>query len=1225
MSLVAIWSPYFQSNTRMGGRAYQMDGRVQRTAPTHGELVCAEVRGSKTYHVSISRDGRAAVAECDCPTFAAGAFCKHVWATLLDIQHNPGSAGSPGTPGSSADELATLSVRTPKARKRDASAAPRKSSEPQWMGRLSLLRPPTFESDRGVNRMLPAQQQICYVILPKLSHRHNSLVVDLRQRMAISTGWSQPRALKISPQTLTTLADPIDRELCALILGASGLSDQNRDDSYRSERSHATYRLAAGATRAMLKRMIATKRCFVHNEDAGQSAKETPLGWAGDDAWVLWMVGTDVEDQLVINVQLRQADRVMAIDHPLLVLGGPDGVVINEGKAAPFDDRDAYRWVSQFRDEYHSDAEGGRPIHVAQADVQRFLDRLYMLPQLPEIDLPEGVGRLEHRVAPVPHLELFSPGSTQAMALLSGTTKHPLAARVWFSYDDHRVSPLQLGRFVPVAPESHGQEPSASGELSASGQAAEDDAVADLDEAGVVTLGGGDDVASSDAGGEGEVQIPRHGRLLRRDRRAERDAVATLAQLGLRQVSSQSGDTLLLHTRHVAAAVSTLLGEGWIISADAHLVRTPRPPSLAIASGIDWFELRGSVQYEREDGTQQEITLPEILAAARSGKSMIQLDDGSQGLLPEQWLAEHGLLAAMGKLEGDHLRFTSSQAALLDALLDSRELVSVDAVFAGVRKRLAKFDGVEKLEASKQFHGTLRDYQSDGLGWLAFLRWFGMGGIMADDMGLGKTIQVLAMLQGRYRGMAEHNDHLLDDATDTAEGRTHRPTLIVVPRSVMFNWIDEAQRFTPDLRVQNYTGADRQTLRDTFIDHDVIVTSYGLMRRDIAELREHVFDYVVLDEAQAIKNPGSQSAKAARLLNTQHRLALTGTPIENHLGDLWSIFEFLNPGMLGSNTRFADLLRSTSVRLANGNGNANESADGDAKESDGGNGNQEEGENGNGQRRSDALTQVATALRPFILRRTKQQVLSDLPRKTEQTLLCEMEPAQRQVYDDLRRYYRSTLINQLDAAGVKASDNRMGKAAFMVLEALLRLRQASCHPGLIDEKYADVPSAKLEVLLDRLADIIEEGHKALVFSQFTSMLALVRRQLDKRNIPYTYLDGQTRNRKEVVEKFQTDPDVPVFLISLKTGGLGLNLTAAEYVFILDPWWNPAVEAQAIDRTHRIGQTRPVFAYRMICENTVEQRIAEMQERKRQLADAIIGGEQNVLRGLSREDLERLLS
>jgi SNF2 family DNA or RNA helicase len=361
-----------------------------------------------------------------------------------------------------------------------------------------------------------------------------------------------------------------------------------------------------------------------------------------------------------------------------------------------------------------------------------------------------------------------------------------------------------------------------------------------------------------------------------------------------------------------------------------------------------------------------------------------------------------------------------------------------------------------------------------------------------------------------------------------------------------------------------------------------VLTTYGTLRRDAIDFKDQVFDYCILDESQAIKNPASESAKAARLIRADHRLALSGTPVENHLGELWSLFEFLNPGMLGSAAVF---------RLG-GTGARNPSA--------------------------ETRTLLARALRPFILRRTKQQVARDLPAKLEQTIYCELEPEQRRLYDELREHYRQALLARVERDGIN-------KAKMQILEALLRLRQAACHPGLLDRDRAAESSAKLDVLLPQLAEVMEEGHKALVFSQFTSLLAIVRNRLDRDKIPYEYLDGKTRDRAARVERFQSDPDCRLFLVSLKAGGLGLNLTAAEYVFLLDPWWNPAVEAQAIDRTHRIGQTQQVFAYRLIARDTVEEKVLELQQTKRDLADAIINADNSVIRNLGREDLELLLS
>jgi SNF2 family DNA or RNA helicase len=373
---------------------------------------------------------------------------------------------------------------------------------------------------------------------------------------------------------------------------------------------------------------------------------------------------------------------------------------------------------------------------------------------------------------------------------------------------------------------------------------------------------------------------------------------------------------------------------------------------------------------------------------------------------------------------------------------------------------------------------------------------------------------------------------------------------------------------------------ERTKLRKRFPKADVILTTYGTIRRDILQLKEVKFDYVVLDEAQAIKNPGSQVAKACRLLQGRHRLALSGTPIENRLGDLWSIFEFLNPGMLGR----ANAFRVQTSEI--------------------------------GDDESRAL--LSRALKPFILRRTKREVAKELPDKIEQTIVCQLGKEQSQLYSDLRDHYRGTLLGMVKKQG-------MAKTKIHVLEALLRLRQAACHPGLLDPARKEDSSAKLDALLLHLNELLAEGHKALVFSQFTSMLAIVREHLDRKGIVYEYLDGQTRDRKSRVERFQTDPECGVFLISLKAGGLGLNLTAADYVFLLDPWWNPAVEMQAIDRAHRIGQTRQVFAYRLICHNTVEEKIAELQGRKKELADAILQADNQLIQDLTSEDLELLLS
>ncbi len=674
------------------------------------------------------------------------------------------------------------------------------------------------------------------------------------------------------------------------------------------------------------------------------------------------------------------------------------------------------------------------------------------------------------------------------------------------------------------------------------------------------------------------VYVAEKKKFFLRDLDAENAAKQTLIELGLRiprsNYQAQEFNWELISSR-LPRVVRKLVGLGWLVEAEGQLYRSPGEFNLKVSSGIDWFELHGSVEFG-----ETRASMPELLAALRRGENVVKLDDGTFGMLPEEWLRKYGLIAGLGTVEDDHVRFTRSQVGLLDALLAAQPEARFDEKFDLARRELKSFEGIKPLEPPDGFIGELRPYQKEGLGWMDFLRRFGFGGCLADDMGVGKTIQVLALLESR-RGVHQPAP---GSKSKNGKGVTRRisPSLVVVPKSLVFNWKQEAARFTPRLRVLDHTGQDRQQAGEHFDDYDLIITTYGTLRRDAVDFKDVQFDYLILDEAQAIKNADTESAKAARLLRGDHRLALSGTPVENHLGELWSLFEFLNPGMLGA---------SSVLKLT-----------------------------GAGARTPDEDTRklLSQALRPFILRRTKDQVAKDLPAKHEQTLYCELEPKQRKLYDELRDHYRVILLKRIELEGIK-------KSKIQVLEALLRLRQAACHPGLIDKKRVQESSAKLDMLLPQLSAVIDEGHKVLVFSQFTSMLAILRNHLDKDRVVYEYLDGKTRDRQARVERFQSDPECKLFLISLKAGGLGLNLTAAEYVYLLDPWWNPAVEAQAIDRAHRIGQSQQVFAYRIIARDTVEEKVLELQNTKRDLADAIINADNSLIRSLGREDLEMLLA
>ena len=618
---------------------------------------------------------------------------------------------------------------------------------------------------------------------------------------------------------------------------------------------------------------------------------------------------------------------------------------------------------------------------------------------------------------------------------------------------------------------------------------------------------------------------------------------------------SFTGDVRIA-SQHLPKAAAELLAAGWRVLANGKPFRPATAFAARVRSGQNWFEVEGSLEFDGE-----RLGLPELLRAARRGQRLVELGDGSLGLLPEAWLTRLGMLGA-DEVEAGKVRVPRSQLLFLDELASAEAGVSVDAAFRRLRGELRGFRELSPADPPSAFQGELRDYQRQGLAWMQLLGRLGFGGCLADDMGLGKTVQVLALLLGRKRR------------------RRSPPSLVVAPSSVVFNWAEEARRFAPSLRVAVHSGPARQPLEETLQGADVIVTSYALLRREAQAFTAAEFDYVILDEAQAIKNYETETAKVARALRASARLTMTGTPIENHLGEIASQLEFLNPGILGSSPRLAKALLS-------------------------------------GRADAESLQVVQPAVKPFLLRRTKREVARELPERVEQDVFVELGKRERRRYDELLQHYRKRIEDQVAKVGLTRSTPQ-------VLEALLRLRQAACHPGLIDPARRGEPSAKLERVIEEIERIGELGERCLVFSQFTSLLAILRDRLDARGVHYEYLDGSTRHRQAVVERFQSPEGAPVFLISLLAGGVGLNLTAAEHVLLLDPWWNPAVEAQAIDRSHRIGQTRTVFAYKLIARGTVEEKVIALQKEKRALAEAILGDGAGLGGKLTREDLEVLL-
>ncbi len=1108
MYLVTRCFNEFRAPDRQRGHAYYADGRVVLDT-VRGRWILATVRGSKEYEVTI--DGSEAEGKgwlnvsCQCPRFADGVACKHLWATILAV----GRAHPALFPGNHSLEL-VLEVADsdwsegddwqepvkarPKSGRKGRGKGKGGVPEKPWKHRLSTLKdalvasPQSGASPRSSSR----RREAWYRLDVEASERWGRLVVELWQRKQEKGGaLGKHKALRLDDSVLPLFNDPNDRELLRLfrvLERDQGPTSSGKKGGHRyfSANQKQTSAVVPGALlETVLPRLVATGR--FGRWTSADSRPPRILRWEPERPWQFGMQGElGQNEELRIGGRLVRGEQSRSPREARLLLAS-DGVVLFGDELAPFK-IPATAWLENL----------GREVRVPAEDVVAFLEELWSLPEVPEVVLPPKLRPEEVRQPPTPRLVLRRPRHSMAFKFLFADVSFGYADRV-VAADDPR----------PVLFEAEGQ------------------------------------------------------RLLLRDLDAEHRAFEKLLKAGLTPPPGGTGERGELGVRpsDLAEVSRQLIAEGWSVEAEGRPLRGASGFEMRLTTGIDWFELKGGAIFG-----DVEVALPDILAALRRGASTIRLGDGSEGLLPEDWLQRYGPLANLAQGgRNDGMRFLPSQALLLDPLLAAVPEIDVDQEFAQVRDRIHSFEKVRPRNEPRGFHGTLRPYQREGLGWLHFLEQLGFGGCLADDMGLGKTVQVLALLQMRR-----------------AAGRGwEKPSLIVAPKSVVSNWIEEAARFAPRLQTADYTGSERHDIRERLTEHDVVVTTYGTLLRDAVYLKDFDLGYVILDEAQAIKNPSSQTAKACRLLKADHRLALTGTPVENHLGDLWSIFDFLNPGMLG---RIPGMSARSGHRTPS----------------------------------QETLEQVAKALGPFILRRTKEEVLSDLPPKTEQTLYCDLGARQRRIYDGMREHYRKVLTQKIGEQG-------LGRSKIQVLEALLRLRQVACHPGLISEKHERRSSAKLDVLFEQIEEIIDEGHKALVFSQFTRLLDLVRRDLDARNITYEYLDGRTRQRASKIQRFQEDPDCPLFLISLKAGGVGLNLTAADYVFLLDPWWNPAVEAQAIDRAHRIGQVRPVNAYRLIARNTVEEKIVKLQASKRDLADAILTADQGVISELTSEDLEMLLS
>jgi non-specific serine/threonine protein kinase len=615
---------------------------------------------------------------------------------------------------------------------------------------------------------------------------------------------------------------------------------------------------------------------------------------------------------------------------------------------------------------------------------------------------------------------------------------------------------------------------------------------------------------------------------------------------------------LLEEMPHLLASGFTIFGEEKLKHFKVN--RATAQVRVAVETSIDWFDLNVEIDF---GGVL--LSIKELKKALKQKNNFVKLADGSTGQLSKPWIERFRHVLNLSEEEGGSVKLSHFHATMIDELFAEAAEKEFDATYNERLQQLRDFAGIQKRPAPKALRGTLRPYQQAGLEWLHFLREYQFGGCLADDMGLGKTIQTLSLLLS------------IKD-----EGESE-PNLIVAPTSVVFNWVNEMSRFAPGLRVFNQTGIDRDRTTKNYSDYDVVLTSYGTLRRDFLFLKDVQFNYVILDESQYIKNPVSQTAKVVKLLKAKHRLALTGTPIENNTIELWSLFSFLNPGLLGNLTYFKDAFARPIEQS----------------------------------RDQDAADLLRKTVFPFLLRRTKDQVEKDLPPKVESVVYCEMLPQQEKLYNQWRDFFRAALLKQIADVGLV-------KSRMNVLEGLVKLRQIACHPLLVEDDF-NQSAGKYDALIENVEEILAEGHKILIFSQFVRMLTIIRGHFDTANIPYEYLDGRTRNRKSCVERFQSDAACRIFLISLRAGGTGLNLTAADYVIHYDPWWNPAVEAQATDRSHRIGQDKHVFVYKMITRATVEEKILQLQERKKQLLSDVITTEAGLFKRLSVDDIKELFS
>ncbi len=584
---------------------------------------------------------------------------------------------------------------------------------------------------------------------------------------------------------------------------------------------------------------------------------------------------------------------------------------------------------------------------------------------------------------------------------------------------------------------------------------------------------------------------------------------------------------------------------------------------MEVRNDVDWFNIKGTVRFGKDS-----VQMEKVLEAVFQNKRFVDLSSGEKGVIPKNWISELRSYRGLFSMDKKGLKLSKYHMPILETLIQLSKKTDMDKEVKETVNKLKGFKEISPTKPPKNLNAKLRDYQKTGYDWLNFLRDYEFNGILADDMGLGKTLQTLSLLQKIKE-----------------KEKVKKPFLVVVPTSLVFNWRNEIKKFTPGLKPYIHYGTTREKSEKPFLkilkEKDIIITTYGILKNDLSLFALEEFEHITLDEAHMIKNPQSVNARTVSALRGKSKLAVSGTPIQNNLMELWSMFNFLSPGYLGTYDSFKE---SFVIPIE--------------VEKD-----------------KNVAKNLSRLISPFLLRRNKSVIAKELPKKTEMILRSDFLEEEEVVYNTWKDHYSSEISRSI-------KDKGLSKSRMKILQGLTKLRQLSLHPKMVDPDYKG-SSGKFELLMMEIEKILLEGHKILVFSSFVKMLDIIKERLDQKGVKYSYLTGSSKNREQIVEEFQDSKEARPFLISIKAGGVGINLTSADYVFIVDPWWNPAVEMQAMDRAHRIGQTRPVFVYKMIAKDSIEEKILELQKSKKKLVEDVITTEESLSKTIDTETIKEI--